>query len=122
MGQNGPVSPVSDSGRFLAFRASTPIAGVDNRNDACNAEFGAPGLCQQVYRYDSDTGDLDCVSCPADGRPTAHARIGGGGFQSQFPRAVLDDGTVFFETSDALSTRDTNGKVDVYGYASGLRI
>jgi sugar lactone lactonase YvrE len=77
--------------------------------------------CGEVYEYDLAAERLSCVSC--NGRPSLGLSRVGGSYRSLFseyePRAVLDDGTVFFETPDALSPRDSNGLTDVYEWRNG---
>ncbi len=60
----------SPNGRYLAFMSKRPLTGYDNR-DATSGE-----RAQEVFRYDSQTNDLTCVSCdPTGARP--HALIPG---------------------------------------------
>jgi hypothetical protein len=80
----------------------------------------------EAYLYDGETGDLRCASCNPSGQPpTGAASIGGRvefGYPfltNRYPRAVLDDGRVFFNSPDALVPQDTNGKTDVYEYGNG---
>ena len=52
----------SPSGRYLAFMSKLPLTGYDNR-DATSGE-----RAQEVFRYDSVTDELTCVSCEHSGR------------------------------------------------------
>lgn len=126
------VSPAtgeaSPAGRFLAFSSTKSLTGYDNVGP-CGKNFniseGKYELfqfpCTEVYRYDSATGDLTCPSC----NPTGEAPLGSSylrqiddaqAWQPQ-PRYLTDSGRLFFDSSDRLSPRDTNGHVeDVYEY------
>ena len=60
----------SPDGRYLAFMSAQPLTGYDNR------DAGSGERVQEVYRYDSVTGDLTCASCePSGARP--HALVPG---------------------------------------------
>jgi hypothetical protein len=121
-GPRGLDHIASPDGRYLAFGAYTPIPGYDNSSDACNntnGESDPGGRCRQVYRYDAVTGELACASCRLDGgRPTGNARIGQSlaEVDHRFPRAVSNDGEVFFDTPDPLTRADTNSARDVYAF------
>jgi hypothetical protein len=103
----------SDNGRFYVFGAVTKLTSYDNSG---HLEF---------YRYDAQTDSLVCVTCRTDGGPaTGRVQLGisdtnDSGFNDYKPRAVLDDGTVFFDTTDPLVGTDTNGTRDVYQYRDG---
>ena len=60
----------SPSGRYLAFMSERPLTGYDNR-DATSGE-----RAQEVFRYDSATDELACVSCDPSGR-RPHALVPG---------------------------------------------
>jgi hypothetical protein len=106
---------VSPNGRFLAF---------DSRSD-----FGFPGSAierLQAYRYDSATGELNCVSCPADGSPaTGEGAVGeigpysSGEVNAPAIGAVTDEGEVFFSSYSPLLARDQNGTIDAYAWRDG---
>jgi hypothetical protein len=74
----------------------------------------------QVYLYDAVADHLRCISCaPGGSTGTAEFHIGGQGANSREfayrPRAVsLDGSRAFFHTNQALSPRDSNGRIDVY--------
>lgn len=89
------------------------------------------GADAELYRYEALTEDLLCVSCnPTNARPIGTdvgRRISGSsnqwaagwisGWENNLyaSRALSEDGSrVFFESSDALSPRDTNGIGDIY--------
>jgi DNA-binding beta-propeller fold protein YncE len=116
---------ISPSGRYLAFSAYANPTGYDNSSQACknvNVESDPPeGACRQIYRYDAVTEELTCASCRRDGgHPTGNTFISeSSGVQivnHHFPRSVLDDGNVIFDTPDPLSEEDVNSKRDVYAF------
>jgi hypothetical protein len=134
---------VSPDGRYLAFMSERRLTGYDNR-DALTGERD-----QEVFRYDTATETLACLSCnPSGARPSGaldapqgealavdvgelwqgralaadlpQTRREGLGKESfYFPRAVHDDGRVFFNAVDALVPADSNGTWDVYEYEPG---
>lgn len=138
------TASASPSGRYLGFMSQRSLTGYDNRDESS----GEPA--QEVFRYDSATDQLRCVSChptgqkphsaiPSqvyrafvdpfklwEGRPVAAALpeatvttgLSGGGVSLYRPRAVLDNGRVFFNAIDALVPADSNGEWDVYQYES----
>lgn len=87
------------------------------------------GGLSQIYLYDAVTETTDCVSCPAVGEPTNGVPVGtfsplrGDGSQavSNGVRQILDNGRVFFDSSDPLVPADTAGKIDAYMYEGGDR-
>ena len=86
----------------------------------------------EVYRYDATAnggaGELLCASCnPSGARPVGRDLIAGPfefwvasqlpGWENNLyaPRALSEDGQrLYFESTDALTPRDTNGITDVY--------
>ena len=106
---------ITADGDRLLFASSARLTSYDNAGS------------RQVYLYDADSGDLTCVSCP----PPGTAPAGDAGLfpvnpnaeistPYRLPRNLSDDGsTVVFETEDALSPRDSNGKPDVYLWRQG---
>jgi hypothetical protein len=115
-------SRVSGSGLHAAFMSRAPLTGYDN-TDAQSGEADS-----EVYLYDAGQNKLLCASCnPSGGRPEgrdlsavgqnvwAAARIPGWETQFQPSRPLSEDGTqLFFESFEALVSRDTNGHQDVY--------
>jgi len=66
-----------------------------------------------VYRWDAASGWL-CPSCQLPGEASVGGASTGrveftGGLTGELPRAIADDGRVFFQTPDALVPADTNG-------------
>jgi hypothetical protein len=84
-----------------------------NGNDAAFAskleltEFDSNGH-SEVFRYDSPSNELECVSCSITGATaTGDASLATG-------LNLTNDGRVFFTSSEPLVLRDSNGKKDVY--------
>jgi hypothetical protein len=99
-----PVTRVqlSPDGRHLAFITASRLTTYDN------AGF------EQMYTYDTETDDLRCVSCQPSGAPPGDDVEG-----SDNGLFMSDDGRAFFDTTDALVPRDTNGLNDVYEFVDG---
>ena len=73
------TAAASPSGRYLAFMSQRPLTGYDNTDLAS----GQPA--QEVFRYDSQSGALACLSCdPSGSRPQAPVLAGYG------PEEALD--------------------------------
>lgn len=119
----------SPNGRWLAFTSWSNLTEYDSRSKTACVEFnrgdpkdpvtGEGVACKQVYRFDVDTEELLCASCPADGSPpTGGARMGPENVEGDFnfPRAMLDDGTVIFDTPEPLGAEDSNSNRDVYTF------
>jgi hypothetical protein len=124
------LARVSPDGLHAAFMSnsralSEETAGYDN-TDANSGEADT-----EVFLYAASAGGgagkLICASCnPSGARPAgtntsafgafwAAAQIPASESTLYAPRVLSDDGTrLFFESSDALVSRDTNGKRDVY--------
>jgi hypothetical protein len=107
---------VSPNGRYLAFAAAERLTAYDN-SDALTG-----GLDSEVYLYDAGADRLTCASCRPSGAPPS------GGSSLPIPpirqpnnrqRTVLDDGTVFFDSADAIVRADSNGLRDVYELREG---
>ncbi len=130
------TSRVSPNGEWLAFMSDEPLTGYDNRD----ARSGKPD--EEVFLYGGDSGRVVCASCdPTGARPVgveykSESLTGGKGvwggqwlaanvpgwtpyeldgarYQSRY---LSDDGRLFFNSSDALVSQDTNGNWDVYEY------
>jgi hypothetical protein len=105
---NNPLYPpeTTADGRYLLFQRS----------------MLAPYSFKQLYRYDSVTERLACVSCtpgappPEIGFPSSVTNV----TERSFPaHAISEDGSVFFNTPASLVPRDTNGVTDVYEWHEG---
>ncbi len=129
----------SPSGRFFAFSSEQGLTGYENRNSEGD-------LTTEAFVYDAETGQLTCVSCNPTGAAAVGQRLPAkvnlfppdpGGYWADrsvaailpeasrteaegrslyHPRAVLDNGRVFFNAVDALVPADSNGKWDVYQF------
>jgi hypothetical protein len=101
------TAQVSPDGRFLAFMSNTG---------------GSKGL-SEVYEYAADSAHLSCVSCNStDREPLGLSHLSLLKLSPKFPPlrqpqnlSPEGEGRLFFESQDALSPRDTNGRIqDVY--------
>jgi hypothetical protein len=136
--RNGTVR-VSPDGRYLAFQSTEPLTGYDNRPvqaGACatqppllGAIYANPtGRCTEVYEYDAATGRLTCGSCNPEGVPPIGnsmvpmplhlvSQLAGWQTSTDQQRYLLDDGRLFFDSTDELLPQASNaGKVNVYEY------
>jgi hypothetical protein len=105
---------LSPNGRYELFLTTARLTSFDNAGH------------WEAYRYDTDTGDLTCPSCRTDGGVGTgdaqfgqDAQLGRSQLNRVVPRSVLDDGTVFFDTTDPLVGADVNGTRDVYSWRAG---
>ncbi len=123
----GRLSRISPNGGQLAFMSLAPITGYDNED----AVTGEPNM--EVFLYDATAdggaGTIACASCNPSGARSegrlltqkgaetrrAAARIPA--FESQLygQRVISADGQrLYFNSFEALSSRDQNGEEDVY--------
>ncbi len=121
---NKRATRVTPDGEVLVFMSRARLTGYDSTD----LDSGEPNY--EVFRYDAQAGSVVCVSCnPTGARPSGRLLVGENRtvglwgaaqiptWSSQFypSRALSDDGDrIFFESTDALVQRDTNGKRDVY--------
>lgn len=118
------LSYVTPDGRHAAFVSQASLTGYDDTPidpQACKTGDGQrPAPCRQVYLYSADDQKLICASCnPSGARPIGPSSIVSWPNDTYDPRSVSDDGTrVFFNSTDALVPRDTNGQQDVYEWES----
>jgi hypothetical protein len=137
------TSRISPNGRYLAFMSERSLTGYDNID--VNSPAGEPRHDAEVYLYDASTGRLACASCkPSGARPVGvlakeapvlnsawayegthwlagsipgwQGSQGGAGDGVYQPRYLSDSGRLFFNSSDALVSQDTNQLEDVYQY------
>jgi hypothetical protein len=117
-------------GRYLLFATSNELTGystaVGPTGDCPSLSGEAPsGHCYEVYRYDSASGELACLSCNSSGAPPVSNALFGRSAESLVRsagpgRAMSDDGSyAFFDTADALVPGDSNGTLDVYEWHDG---
>jgi hypothetical protein len=117
-------------GRYLLFATAQEPTGYSSAEaapgDCPGRGSAANGRCAEVYRYDSATASLECVSCnPSGAPPESNAEFAGNAGSLTDPaagpvRAISDDGAyAFFATADALVPQDANGTQDVYEWHDG---
>jgi WD40-like Beta Propeller Repeat len=107
-GEATNAAALSPDGRRLAFPSKGDLTGQGTGGHA------------ELYVYDLTTAALSCASCPP-GAATADVPMRENG--SAYPRHFDRDGTLYFETPEALVPGDTNGKSDVYAYdGAGARL
>jgi hypothetical protein len=106
-------SRTNPDGSVLLFQSRANLTGYDPK--------GAP----QVYRYDSNSGALECISCIPTGAPAGEGAAiqsylteAGGtaplGPNDFLPGLTPDGRRAFFESTEALVSSDTDGIRDVY--------
>ncbi len=111
--ESGPAvnsAAVSPNGTRLAFESSRELTGYDN--------YGVG----EIYLYDAEAGGLVCASCdPSGARPAGVPSLVGGRSSLSVYRArdLLEDGTLFFDSSDALVPHGSDGRGNVYEYENG---
>lgn len=119
------TAQVSEDGRYLAFMSIAGLTGYDNSQREGKGCFQGIGslACAEVYEYDAATAKLTCASCnPSGQRPLGYSNLtligaNGGGISTFYeqPRNLTAGGRLFFESQDALVTKDSNGHIqDVY--------
>ncbi len=90
---------VTPNGDYAAFESLLPLTGAANHGN------------NEIYRYESDGDELECVSCgPSNAVDTELADFG---------LNLAEDGRMFFTTAEQFVLRDTNEKDDVYEFANG---
>ncbi len=116
----------SPSGAYLAFSSFKSLTGFDNSPAEAELCAGA-SICEELFLYDADLGELSCISCdPRGSKPLDHTRMVSRqefkrfGFGPRYgARAVLDSGQVFFDTDNSLTSQDVNGSQDTYEFHAG---
>jgi len=130
------TSRVAPNGRYIAFMSNRSLTGYDN------IDVNSEKPDEEAFLYDAASGRLVCVSCdPTGTRPTGvednelaadrssawfgqwlAAVLPGWRLPHTFnrpqyqPRFLSDTGRLFFDSPDALVSKDTNGLMDVYEY------
>ncbi len=93
---------VTPDGRYAAFSSTLPLTGFTNRGYS------------EVFRYDSDSEQIDCASCPStNGAPNSDTTLVSDGL------SLSEDGRVFFDTVEPLVLRDANERIDAYEWSDG---
>lgn len=138
-GARGPAdntAVVDPSGSSLAFVSERSLTGYDNEQAApgecenqVNIDFHLheTGKCLEIYLYDAASGRLACASCDSSGaRPVGPSNLPwwsqgtlNAAIAAYRSRALLEDGTLFFESSDPLVPRASDGRQNVYEYREG---
>src|ERR1700754_665966 len=105
-GEFANQTALSRDGRRLAFPSVASLTG------------GPTSSFEKIYEYDLDDDALTCASClPGGAAPSGDAMLRDTlGLQLIQPLAFADDGTLFFQTPDALTPDDTDSAYDVYAY------
>src|SRR5215203_628277 len=115
----------SPSGRYLAFKSTSNLTGYNPASPNRCYPFDLFGdgesiNCSQLYRYDADTQELACASCPRSGQPAIGSPHIGYSYDQflgeQLPRVVNDNGQVFFDTPERLVPEDATKLRDVYEF------
>ncbi len=122
-GPENNTAVVNPSGTRLAFLSDTSLTGYDNQQ-ANSGECGGPnGTCRELFLYNAETETLACASCnPSGARPIGQASLGRHREKASTlyrPRNLLEDGTLFFESNDALVPGATGAHRNVYEYRAG---
>ncbi len=123
---------VAPNGTRLAFLSEQSLTGYDNEQaepGECEGSVGAApnnhefGKCQEVYLYDAGTGGLACASCnPSGARPVGPSNLTISSHSSRAeyrPHSLIEGGTLFFDSSDALVPHASDGRRNVYEYENG---
>lgn len=120
---------VSPDGHLLNFTSTSRLTAYDNTDTVPDAG-GNPRRDSEVYVYDSNTDRVTCVSCNPSGQLPTGAPPGAPPVAGFFPSppnrqkgnvqlGVLNDGSISFNSRDALVPTDVNGKMDVYQWKDG---
>ena len=130
-------SRVTGDGQHLLFTSRARLTSYDNFNPAVDCDGPSKDVdnCAEIYRFDADADELVCASCNPSGEPPSFdATLGDPEgldvslderFDPKLSHSMSEDGTrIFFDTKEALLTRDSNGKRDVYQWteSAGLKL
>jgi DNA-binding beta-propeller fold protein YncE len=127
------TAQVSLDGGYVAFMSEASLTGYDNSisgGGVCG--HSETPACREVFIYAAESGTLTCASCnPSGERPLGPSNLSlvrpgeppGAGYPP-FPQPgnLSSDGRgrLFFESQDALTPQDTNGRTqDVYEWEPG---
>jgi hypothetical protein len=119
-----PQLQASPDGRFIGIGTFSPLTGADVTSPACPTDpsiNNPPEFCRDAYLYEAESKDLTCVSCKGAGAgfSSLGAEDQKAAIGHQVARAVLNDGTVLFDSPNKLVPRDANGVGDVYEWRAG---
>jgi hypothetical protein len=102
---------ISADGHRLSFLSVLPLTGYENKEHT------------EMFLYDLDSGQIQCVSCnPTGGPATSDVAYGGSNFNGgsrQSSNMSSDGARLFFQSQEALVPQDTNGATDVYEWEAG---
>jgi hypothetical protein len=113
---------VDPSGTRLAFMSSSELKTVNFPQGYDNTDAGSGQLDAEVFLYDAETGGTSCASCdPTGARPVGPSSLGRRQVAAAEYRArnLLDNGELFFNSSDALVPHASDGRQNVYEYENG---
>lgn len=120
---------VTPDGTRLAFISERSLTGYDNEQaepsecettGAGNDVGRETGKCREVYLYDAETSGLTCASCnPSGARPVGPSKLSAPYSNDYRPRDLLENRTLFFDSSDALVPHASDGRENVYEYENG---
>ena len=128
--QGGPGvnnAAISPSGARLAFASVASLTGYDNQGAEPGECGGEHAKCGEIHLFEAGSGSqpsrLVCASCdPTGARPTGYSSLwlDEEGDETDYqPRDLLEDGTLFFNSRDALVPHASDGLVNVYEYENG---
>jgi hypothetical protein len=114
------TAQVTPDGTRVAFMSLAPLTGYRNGVKSGECRGGREAACYEVFEYDAAKNQLSCGSCnPTGQRPLGSSNLSILNGRTDFPALpqphnLGSNGRLFFETRDALSPGDTNGRTDVY--------
>ena len=107
---------LSNNGKVLLFKDTVGGFTADQQPTECASflvpEFKTP--CEELYRYEEDTGGLECLSCLPGGVTTNNF-----GEMHSASAMSADGSTVAFVTKERLRSDDINRAPDVYEWHNG---
>jgi hypothetical protein len=115
-GPGANSSRTTPDGEVLVFESRAQLSSYENQEH------------DEIYRYDSDSGNLSCISCNPSGAPAAadarlealrEFNIEHGGESMVVHSLSVDGSRIFFETSERLINRDVDGVNDIYEWQAG---
>jgi hypothetical protein len=112
-GKGGRTFRLSQDGSKISFVSQGRMTAYDNAGQS------------EVYVYDAAAEHLTCVSCDPDGSsPTAPSTfpvppVEANASEANFQPGVHDDGSIVFDSDEALVPGDVNGVADVYRWKDG---